>query len=259
MQGLLPDDCFDRWATSGGPERFTLLSALRPQLAMEPPPPREVARAVKPLRWVLQKAKENQLPLDRQGSLQPDFAATANRELGFVSPARFEGERTFLEIDALVQLARCMGSTWPAGSSEELTDCGRIIISNPQIVWREAADCIGVVRPPSIAGEVWELIIAWLLHSEPTSEILTPAIKELAENHLITLADARENQPVFLEAIPMLYTLGRGLSLFEDHDGQEVTGVLDRPPILSKVGRATFTRSLRAAAMTRSHQRAPDL
>jgi hypothetical protein len=209
--------------------------------------------------WVLQKAKENKLPLDRHGSVQSDFAATANRELGFVSPARFEGERTFLEIDALVQLVRCMGSTWPVGPSEELTDCGRMIISKPQIVWREAADCLGIVRPPGIAGEVWELTIAWLQHSEGTREIFTQALKELAESDSTPTSNARGVQSVFLEAIPMLYTLGRGLSLFEDHDGQEVDGQLDQPPILSEVGRATFTRALRAAVMAHSRLGEPDL
>ena len=178
MSYTLPDGAFNQWVTSGGPERFALLAPLKDKLSAEPAIPANLRLCVEPLNWLLKLAQAGKLPLD-EGGLPAEFAAEANRDLGFDTPATFKGMRTHLEIDALLQLARNMGASGPDGEREALSDCGRVIVNSPRGIWNDLSTCLGVGRPPGIAGEVWEATLGWLLSDEAGIDPFFDTLEEL--------------------------------------------------------------------------------
>ena len=238
----LPADVFDAWAMAGGPERFALVAPLRDVLADEPEPPADLHRSMEPVRWLLERVARKSVPLGSDGFLHPRFAAWANEELGFETPPEIDGERTHLEIDAVFQLARNTGHCWPDGDIEVLTDCGRIVRRNTELLWRECAECIGAAPPPGLAGELWQTALAGLLRPDVEDLDFTASLAEAAQR----AEDDGIASSLISETIPTtlfcLYTLGRGLSMFAPD--ARVAG----RPRLSAFGSATVKVALRGAA-----------
>lgn len=134
-----------------------------------------------------------------------------------------------------------MGSTTPGEKSEVLTDCGRIIISKPDLIWKEASTALGSCRPPGVVGELWEFALAWLLLPEAAPSALFPLLDEAADAAGKDVTDEGAYVELFQTGMHSLYTLARGLSMFlPEEPGQS-------KPLLSDMGRATAVRALRAS------------
>ena len=237
---------FDRWVTNGGPARFELLSPLAEVLSQGPAPPPNLELAIEPLRWLLQEARKGGLSCDENGFMDPDFSARANHDLGFWATPR-EGERIVFEIDMLLILAATCGHVWTSRERVRLTDCGSIVVKNPHILWKEAADAFLAVPQIPSHFELWVIVLAWLLSDRAISDDLDAPLQEVIDKHAKNgeFNDPESELPSIFGAF---YTLCRSLSMLDLS--------IDPPkPVLTPMGRASAIRALRAAIVHNEHLR----
>ena len=247
------DDRFDEWAASAGSARLLLLQPLREDLRREVRPSEEQARwAVEPLAWVIERAAVGGVPADEYGT-SVEFTAEGNARFGWdPSPVTLDGDRGFGEIDALHLLARDLGAIERAGSRDQVTWAGRVLLANPSRLWEAAAHEL-VVRGGFFASQC-ELVLASLLQEDRLDELtagsrLFSAMIEAAGGedylHRIDETGRPRGEAVadFIEiGMYMVRTLATGLRMFED---EPRAGELR--PWLNDVGRATVIEALRAS------------
>jgi len=247
------DERFDEWSACVGPARLRLLQGLRNELRAEPTPSRErVCWAMEPLTWLIERAAVSGIPADEWGTTR-EFTAIGSARFGWdPHPETPDGERGFSEIDALHSLALDIGAIERAGSHNTITWAGRVLMGDPERLWR------AVARTPVSTGGFFaaqcELVFASLLQQVELDEQeaglrLGAAVIEAAggEAYLDRVDETgrpRGESVVRLVAlgVQMTRTLGEAIRMFEDQC---------RPgevrPWLNDVGRATAIESLRTS------------
>jgi hypothetical protein len=246
---MAPDiDELTRWAGRPGSARHDLLAPLTEHLARPVMPPPEIAQALGGLIKVLDEARLG-LPLEPTRMLDLDFAATFNEDLGFDTPWFLNGDRTFLEVDALHMICIRLGLVSPRRGLDRLTPLGERLAGRPDDLWRAVARALGEL--PSPLGDVAELILSAMLRQaeRDPEEALCLARSALIEaagwHRAISPADPDYVLDVVAVASASLQTALRALRLIEPWSDMP-DGVL----VLNEQGRATVTAALKARVRT---------
>ena len=241
----LPEAQIQTWLDLRGPARRALLDPLARELVHRPPPPPDHLDMVEPARWLLTRAGGKGLPLDGEGSLRHRFAVWANAELGYPSPAFTpKGGETFLEVDMLFTWLRALDTTIRVRSKEFLSHLGNEYINDPVALWYSLASCLGMARPKGFHGELWELVLAWVVRDELGDEELGPPVDEAAAAN--GLDHEAESFTGHLEiGFFSLYTGLRTLRAFVPKDPDDPA-----KPRLTAAGRLAAIEALRACVAT---------
>jgi hypothetical protein len=242
MRDAVSAAILDRFVTSAGPARLSLMTAIRPQLDREAVPPRLDNKALDPFRYLLDQAAAGAAPLDEEWGLTHEYAMAVNEQLGFDSPGWLDGSRTHLEIDMLLSLTRAMGATLAGDGHEVITPIGMSLLHDPGALWRTAAWFVPALayKNKQIA-DMWELTLAWLLAEGEDWAAHSAAMEEAAGD-----SEGADLENRLCVAIYSLYTLARALHMFVPRR-RDVGG----KPRLTDFGRATAREALRSAALLR--------
>jgi hypothetical protein len=230
----------DRFLTSAGPARLSLMTTIRPQLDREVISPRLDNTALEPLRYLMDQAAAGTAPLDEEWGLIHEYAIAVNQQLGFDSPGWLDGSRTHLEIDTLLSLTRVMGATLAGDGHEIITPIGMSLLKDPDALWRTAAWFVPALayKNKQIA-DMWELTLAWLLAKGEDWAAHSAAMEEAAGD-----AAGADLESRYCVATYSLYTLARALQMFVPRPRDVV-----KKPRLTDFGRATAREALRSAAL----------
>jgi len=201
------------WIGLRGEARTRLLASVAGELHHRPSLPPDHLVIVKPARWLLEKAGGKGLPIDRQDGLARRFAIPANTKLGYASPGLMPGgDEVFMEIDFLFTWLRGLGATIKMGSTEVLSHLGHSYLHDPPALWYSLASCLGLGRPNALSGEMWELILAWLV-AEADLNDLFDALEEAATAVEVDLGE-EAGESMAEVAFNSLYTSLRALDAF---------------------------------------------
>lgn len=238
----------ERWAGPPGRARHELLAPLRERLARPVDPPPGVEEALGPLLRLLGEAKLG-LPLDAMGTMDPPFAAELNAWLGFDTPECFEGERTFLEVDALHLICVRLELVEERRGRDRLTPLAERLARRPPELWRAVAGELGTL--PSPLGDVAELLLAGLLRPharEPgrALRLVRAAVIEAAGGPgVIRLAHPNGVLGMVACASGSLHTTLRALRAIEPWSDSD-----DAVAVLNGTGEATAAVALQVRART---------
>jgi hypothetical protein len=245
MPDVITPPMLDRFCTSAGPARLSMMTMVRGLLDDEAAAPDLRCGALRPLQRLLVQIRAGAAPLDDDCGLAHEYAISFNAALGFDSPAWVEGSRTHLEIDTLLTLSRAMGATMCGDGREILTPIGAGLLRSPQTLWRAAAWTLSVVSfPNKQIADMWELLLAWLLVDGDEFDAQFAALEEVA-------GDKRPPgfPEIFSIATCSLYTLARALNMFVPRPRH-----IMKKPRLNEFGRAVAIEALRGAVVFRWNQ-----
>jgi hypothetical protein len=240
MSDAITGPMLDRFFTSAGPARLSLMTMVRPQINRAADFPSAEDDALNPVRYLFEQARDGAAPLDEEFGLPHEYAIAVNQRLGFDSPAWVDGCRTHLEIDTLLTLTRSMGATMSGDGREVLTPVGQGLLGDSVALWRAAAWAIPTVAYPNKKiADIWELLLAWLVADGELFEAQYAALAEVAGH-----SSGAGLETIFSVATCSLYTLGRAMNMFVPR----ARHVLKKPR-LTNFGRATAIEALRSAAL----------
>ncbi len=241
---LLPERLVDNWISYLGPCRKELFAPLRPLLIARPALPADFEASVAPALRLLEAVGLGKVPLDKHEEIKPAAAKLLNQELRFDDPSPLAADDSVLEVDVLLTLLRVCEATDPLGWKESLTHLGRAFMDDPVALWYGLAAAIGLARPDPLAGDIVEVTLAWLLHTDPGFETLSSTTNEAAAVRQPKMSEERLVE-IFQFAIYWTYTNLRALNLFVPKDPGDHS-----KPRLTEVGRGAVTEALRASVAT---------
>jgi hypothetical protein len=245
MSDVITRPMLDRFCTSAGPARLSMMTMVRDLLDDEAPSPDLRCGALRPFQRLLEQIRAGAAPLDDEYGLAHDYAISFNATLGFDSPAWVDGSRTHLEIDTLLTMSRAMGATMCGDGREILTPIGAGLLRSPHTLWRAAAWTLPVVSfPNKQIADMWELLLAWLLVDDEEFEAQYAALEEVAVDDI-----GFGFQEMFSIATCSLYTLARALNMFVPRPRHVM-----KKPQLNEFGRAVAIEALRGAVVFRWSQ-----
>jgi hypothetical protein len=241
MRDVITPTMLDRFCTSAGPARLSLLSMVRDELNAAPPWPESALDALEPLIYLIEQARSGAATLDAEHGLHHQYALSLNRTFGFQSAPLVDGRRTHLEFDMLLTLSRAMRATIAGDRTEIITPIGMSLLKDPQSLWRAAAGAVPALGMSGVVGDMWELLLAWLLIDEDEFQAQYAALIEVGDGKGVG-----DQHATFAVAIYSLYTLARGLQMFVPREPHVMA-----KPRLTEFGRATAIEALRSAVLIR--------